>query len=66
MEIHQAELLAQDNEAAASDADDHDMVYDGMTVYDELMKIIADIMVDSARTRKQVNYVIRHNLTKDS
>ncbi|XP_048332586.2 PX domain-containing protein EREL1 isoform X2 [Ziziphus jujuba] len=64
--LAEAELLAQDNGAATSDLEEGcDMVNDAIRADDELRKVLADIIVDNARLRKQVNSVIRHALQTD-
>lgn len=58
--------MGQDNGAAASDVDEgHNMVNDTIATDDELRKVLADIIVDNARLRKQVNSVIRNALQTD-
>ncbi|XP_021275531.1 PX domain-containing protein EREL1 isoform X2 [Herrania umbratica] len=56
--LAEAQLLAQESSTAA---DDH---YD-TRIDDELRKIIADILTDNAKLRKQVNSLIRHRLKCD-
>ncbi|KAF3447099.1 hypothetical protein FNV43_RR12279 [Rhamnella rubrinervis] len=61
--IAEAELLAKENGAAASDIDEsHDMGDDTTTTDDELRKTLAEIIADNASLRKQVNSVIRRAL----
>lgn len=65
MEIHQAELLGQDDRAAISEADMNRVADKRLVAHLELRKVLADVFIDSARLRKQVNSVTRHALIKD-
>lgn len=56
-------MAKESGAAAASDVDEHhDMVDGTSTTDDELRKMLAEIIVDNARLRKQVNSVIRRAL----
>lgn len=66
-EIDQAQLLTENNETTASGVgvdETHDN-NDSTSLDDELRKMLADIFVDNARLRKQVNSVTRHALRVD-
>uniref|UniRef100_A0A2N9FTA3 Uncharacterized protein n=1 Tax=Fagus sylvatica TaxID=28930 RepID=A0A2N9FTA3_FAGSY len=62
-----AQLLTENNETTASGVgvdETHDN-NDSTSLDDELRKMLADIFVDNARLRKQVNSVTRHALRVD-
>ncbi|GMY29275.1 PX domain-containing protein EREL1 isoform X1 [Fagus crenata] len=65
--LAEAQLLTENNETTASGVgvdETHDN-NDSTSLDDELRKMLADIFVDNARLRKQVNSVTRHALRVD-
>lgn len=67
--LAEAQLLTENNETTASGVgvgvdETHDK-NDSTSLDDELRKMLADIFVDNARLRKQVNSVTRHALRVD-
>lgn len=66
LEIYQAQRLTEANETTASGASEiHDTNDETRTMDDELRKMLADIFIDNARLRKQVNFIIRRALKMD-
>ncbi|KAI4337305.1 hypothetical protein L6164_015738 [Bauhinia variegata] len=63
--LTEVEHLGQDDESVASDVDTTSEIKDGITSDGELRKIIADLFLDNATLRKQINYVTRHALKLD-
>lgn len=61
-QIGQAQLLAEDSEAAASANVEKTHDNNVLATDDELREVIADILVDNAKLRKQVNSVLRQAL----
>lgn len=60
----QAQLLTENNETTASGVDESHDINDA-AIDDELRKMLADVFVDNARLRKQVNSVTRRALRMD-
>ncbi|KAF7817259.1 PX domain-containing protein EREL1 [Senna tora] len=63
--LAEVENLGKDRGNAASDVDKINDIKDGVIYEDELQKILADLLVDNARMRKQMNSVTRHALKLD-
>ncbi|XP_041016690.1 PX domain-containing protein EREL1 [Juglans microcarpa x Juglans regia] len=62
--LAEAQHLTETNETAASGGvgEIHDMNDETRTMDEELRKMLADIFIDNARLRKQVNFIIRRAL----
>ncbi|KAG2700172.1 hypothetical protein I3760_07G220100 [Carya illinoinensis] len=64
--LAEAQHLTETNETAASGVGEiHGMNDETRTMDDELRKMLADIFIDNARLRKQVNFIIRRVLKMD-
>ncbi|KAL4650859.1 hypothetical protein ACB092_01G117800 [Castanea dentata] len=62
--LSEAQLLTENNETTASGVDESHDINDA-AIDDELRKMLADVFVDNARLRKQVNSVTRRALRVD-
>ena len=60
----QVQLLTENNETTASGVDESHDINDA-AIDDELRKMLADVFIDNARLRKQVNSVTRRALRVD-
>ncbi|XP_050268398.1 PX domain-containing protein EREL1-like isoform X2 [Quercus robur] len=62
--LSEAQLLTENNETTASGVDESHDINDA-AIDDELRKMLADVFIDNARLRKQVNSVTRRALRVD-
>ncbi|XP_023874087.2 PX domain-containing protein EREL1 isoform X1 [Quercus suber] len=62
--LSEAQLLTENNEPTASGVDESHDINDA-AIDDELRKMLADVFIDNARLRKQVNSVTRRALRVD-